>query len=109
MELKLDTQQEDLRQLCSTNTVLENRVKKMENQNRNLVRRIQKLEDKFLQNNVILQGISESVWESEENCIEKVRMTLANIVQRETYAEKIKVAKGIPIKSAKRTGRYNPL
>ena len=49
LELKLDTQQEDLRQLRSTNTVLENRVKKMENQNRNLVRRIQKLEDKFLQ------------------------------------------------------------
>ena len=81
----------------------------MQNQNRDLIKRIQKLEDKFLQNNVVLQGISESVWESEENCIEKVCMTLANIVQCNTHAEKINIARGIPIKSAKRIGRYNPL
>ena len=109
LETKLDTQQEDLKQLRSTNTVLENRIKRMENQNRDLIKRIQKREDKFLQNNVVLQGISESAWESEENCNEKVRMTLPNIVQCNTYAEKINIARGIPIKSAKRIGRYNPL
>ena len=59
---------------------LTHQLKTEKKKNKALGKRVRWLEDKILENNVIIHGISEAAWESEEVCKEKVFCVLANLV-----------------------------
>ena len=71
--------------------------------------RIKQLENASMENNIILQGIPEGPWETNEVCWEKVCQVLSNLVNKDTYEECIDNARKIPIKTVKRLGTYSLL
>ena len=88
---------------------LTNRIRKVEQENKKLTDRISKLEDKLLENNIILRGVHEAAWESNDVLLEKIWDILSDTVLGRTYEDRIKVVKTMLIKSARRLGRYNPM
>ena len=99
----------EMKQMKVDKYKLEHDLIKERKKNKELGRRVRWLEDKLLENNVILRGISKATWETEEMCREKISTVLANLVNRATWQEKLEVAKLIPIKSVRRLGIYNSM
>ena len=67
------------------------------------------LEDKTLEKNVIIHGITESNWKTEDQCKQKLFGVLANLINRNTWQEKIDSARQIPIATVRRIGQYKSL
>ena len=100
---------EEIKRLQDDNQRLNQRLLHVEKSNRDLLGRIQQLEDQQVENNIMFSGVQESAWESNEVCKEKVVMILARLVKRERWEDQLKIAKNIPILEVKRIGRYSPL
>ena len=100
---------EEIRRLQVDNQRLNQRLLHVENSNRDLLNRIQQLEDQQVENNIVFSGVQESAWESSVVCREKIVMILARLVKRERWEDQLKIAKNIPILEVKRIGRYSPL
>ena len=100
---------EEMEVLVNENQELRRRINIVEKTNSELLNQIKWLEDKQLENRVIVQGIPESTWESEENCKEKIFVAISKLVNRNTYEERLTVARNIPLKNVRRIGRYNPM
>ena len=82
------------------------RCKKMENENKELRSRLNKLENKMLGNNIIMHGVREETWELDENRKEKVYKAIAPTVDEKDRRKQHQIARSIPIHSTKRIGRY---
>ena len=93
---------EELSLLKSENNVLTSKVRRLEKKNTQLGNRLKHLEDKLLENNIIFQGIPESIWESEEVCKEKIIQVISVLVNSNTPAGKLEGARNIPINTVKR-------
>ena len=63
--------------------------RKIETDNHHLRCRLQRMEDKLLENNILLHGIPDSDWEREEVCRERIAQALAPLVNRERYTDQI--------------------
>ena len=100
---------EELKQVKVENYKLEYCLKKEKQKRRDLGHRVRWLEDKLLENNVTMQGITESPWETEEACKEKIFGVLAKLVICDTWQEKLDIARQILIKTVRRIGVYNSL
>ena len=100
---------EEMRQMKTAQLKLEHELSKEKKKTRDLGRRVRWLEDKLLENNVVLCGIAETAWETEDVCKEKIINALANLVNRATWPEKLEVARLIPITLVRRVGIYNSM
>ena len=119
LEAKLNsvvTSQQELRtEFHNTITVKEEkdklikRIAKVESENKNLTDRIIALEDKLLEYNVILKGVHETAWETEDVLMDKIYDILSETVLGTTYDMRLGVAKTMAIRSSKRLGRYSPM
>ena len=119
LEAKLNsvvTLQQELRnEFHNTITVKEEkdhlikRIAKVELENKSLTDRIIALEDKLLEYNVILKGVHEAAWETEDILREKIYDILSDTVLGTTYNMRLGVAKTMVIRLAKRLGRYSPM
>ena len=87
---------EEIRRLQDDNQRLNQRLLYIEKSNRDLLDRIQQLEDQQVENNILFSGVQESIWESNEVCKEKIVMILARLVKRERWEDQLKIAKNIP-------------
>ena len=87
--LKMDWEahKNELTDLRRENKKLTKKVEKFENITEGLRDRIKWLENKLLENSLIFRGISESTWESEEVCREKMINVLARIVPKDQHDE----------------------
>ena len=80
---------EEISRLQRENLMLNQTVSKMERDHRSLKHQIEQLENANLEHNVILQGIQEGPWETNDVCQEKVCQFLSNLVNKDTYEERI--------------------
>ena len=78
------------------------RIAKVESENKCLTDRITAPEDKLLEYNVILKGVHEAVWETEDILQDKIYDILSNTVLGTTYDIRLGVAKSMVIRSMKR-------
>ena len=83
-------------------------IKEVEAKNNKLENRVKKLEDRLMENNLIMHGVREGKWELDSTRNELVIQAIANTVEADTNAAKLDIAKKIPITSITHVGRYNP-
>ena len=81
---------------------------KMEKENEELKQRLVNIEDKLLENSVVINGISEEKFEEPEPRREKLNKEIACILSGNTFEEKLENAKSLQIESTDRVGKLNP-
>ena len=81
----------------------------MEKENEELKQRLVSIEDKLLENSVVINGISEEKFEEPEPHREKLNKELACILSGNTFEEKLENAKSLQIESTDRVGKFNPV
>ena len=95
--------------LKEENEKLKRRVILMEDTTHKLQQRISALEDKLLETNIILTGIYEGAWETEEARREVLFEVIANTIVGRNFEEKYEVAKTMHIKHSRRIGKYRQM
>ena len=88
------------------NIVLTTRLKKVEAQNELLTKRVCTLEDRILQNNIIIHGIREGPWETEAVRQEKLYQAFSETVLGRTFEEHMDTARTMYITGSKRIGKF---
>ena len=92
------------------NTVeLNNRVVKAECENQSLKEQLVRIEDKLLENNLIISGIDEPKFKEDRPQCDKLDITIAKVFPGEMDEEKLEKAKKVDIASITRVGKYNPV
>ena len=86
----------------------EARLFKVEKENEELKQWLVSIEDKLLENSVVINGISEEKFEELESCREKLNRELACILSGNTFEEKLENAKSLQIESTDCIGKFNP-
>ena len=76
--------------------------------NSELEERVKSLEDKLMENNLIIHGISEGKWEVDSTRNELVYQSISSTVDAPDEEQKLAIARNIPIASTSRIGKYNP-
>ena len=99
----------ECQQIGLENKDLHTQLRKVEMDNKNLKAKVQHLEDKLLEGNIIFQGIPETLWEPSSSTKEKVLSAIANTIGGENYEDKMNQARNIPIKDVTRLGKYTAL
>ena len=87
---------------------LTSKVVKIE-QNQTLKQKLVKIEDKLLENNLIISGVEEWKFEEEGPHHEKLEIVIAKALPGETDEEKLEKARKLDIVSTARLGKYNPI
>ena len=82
----------------------EARLSKIEKENEELKQWLVSIEDKFLENSVVNNGISEEKFEEPEPWRMKLNKELANILSGNTYEEKLETANSLQIEATKHVG-----
>ena len=72
-----------------------------------LKNRLSDIENKLLENNIVMHGVEESFEESESQRKMKVKAMISHTVNRSTIAERMEVMENMPIEWTERLGRYN--
>ena len=91
------------------NTELQVRVEKVEEENRKLNHKINELEDKLLEGNIIFHGIPEQLWEPSNTTKEKVLSAISHTISGTDAEDCMAQAHQIPIKDVTRLGRYSAM
>ena len=95
--------------LKEENEKLKQRMTKMEGTNQRLQQGISALEDKLLETNIILTGIYEGAWETDEARREVLYEVISNMIVGTTFEEKYETAKTMYIKHSRRVGKYRQM
>ena len=93
--------------LKAENKALIKRVKAIEQKNEDLHKRVCDLENWLFETNIIIHGIRESAWETDEALTEKIYDVMTETVLGRNYDDRLETVKLMPIKSAKRLGTYS--
>ena len=99
-------QQTELNKVKTAQSELYRKCLKIENENNKLKARLETLECKMLDGNVILHGLREDAWELEENRKEKVYKAISATVDEENENERMNIARGLTIRKTTRIGKY---
>ena len=86
----------------------EYRLTKIEKENQELKQRLVHIEDKLLENSIVISGISEDKYEDPEPRRSKLNNEIANTLCGNTYEDKLQVATKLQIESTERIGKFNP-
>ena len=90
-------QDETVQKLTQEQKILRENYKKTERENQTLKSRVDTLESKLLESNLIMHGVPEDSWEIEENQREKVVTAIANTVDEENPWDKLKLLVKSPL------------
>ena len=81
-------------------------MQNVKEKNKELTKRVVELETKMLETHVILCGIQEGPWETEEDRHEKIYIALSDTLLGRTKEERLNIARGLLIKNTHRIGVY---
>ena len=95
--------------LQEENVTLRERVEKIEARNERLSKRVSALEDRILQNNIIISGIKESPWETEAVRQEKLYQVFSDTIIGQTYDERMDIARTMHISGSRRIGTFRQM
>ena len=93
--------------LKAENIALIKRVKAVKQINEDLNKRVCELENRLFETNLIIHGIRESAWETDDVLTEKIYDAMTETVLGRNYDNRLETVKLMPIKSAKRLGIYS--
>ena len=88
---------------------LTSKVEKIEQENQELKQKLVRIEDKLLENNLVISGIEEPKFEEDGPRHEKLDVIIAKALPGETTEEKLEKARKLDIVSTVRLGKYNPI
>ena len=95
--------------LKEENVTLTKRVEKVETINETLTKQICALEDRILQNNVIIHGIPESPWETDDVRQEKLYYAFSETVLGTSIDQRMDTARSMHIAGSRRIGRFRQM
>ena len=81
-------------------------VKRIEDEQTKLKRKIQDLENRVLCNNIVLKGVTDTKWEEERETLNKVYQELSAVVEVQEGENRLEIAQRIGIRKCKRMGRF---
>ena len=102
-----DKQLKELKQITLSAESMQERCNRMEKENMELKNKLTRLEDKSLENNLIITGIEESDWEQVEETTSKVRRVIMDALPQSRKNDRYEASRKILIHKVKRKGRYN--
>ena len=105
MKSNIEQHQQEITSIKAENKELKSMCTRMEREHNKLVERIEKLEDKRLECNLIFNGIHETPWETDEELLEKIYGAMATTVNKDTEEQKLKQVKKVKIISVRRLGK----
>ena len=82
---------------------------KVEQENLTLKQKLVSIEDKLLENNLIISGVEESKLEEAGPGREKLDIVLPKVLPGETEEAKLEMARKLDIVSTTCIGKYNPI
>ena len=101
-----ETSFKECQKIRTKNSELQLRIENVEQENRRLNNKVNLLEDKLLEGNIIFQRIPESLWEPSATTKEKVLTAISHTISGSDQEDKMNQVRGIPIKDVRRIGRY---
>ena len=110
IKVNLTTQENKIEQVMkikNENIRLHNRCNQMEKENKQLKDRLTVIENHLLENNIILQGITEDNWELNSVLKEKTIHALSDTIEANTRQQQIDTMRSMPIKKVQCLGKYN--
>ena len=99
----------EITRLKEENINLIRRVKAAEESNELLSKRVCALEDRLLQNNIIIHGIREGPWETEEIRQEKLYHAFSETVMGKSIEDRMDTARTMYITSSRRIGKFHQM
>ena len=99
--------QGEVKKLKHENKAITRRCNIIERANKTLKNWLNDIENKLLENNIVMHGIEETPEESELQRKRKVKAMISHTINRSTIAERMEVVENIPIEWTERLGRYN--
>ena len=87
--------------LKAENKALIKQVKLVEQKNEDLKKRFCELENRLFESNLIIHGIKESAWETDDALTEKIYDAMTETVLGRSYDDRLETVKLMPIKSAR--------
>ena len=102
-------QRKDIDELKADKKKLSIMVRACEARNNQLENRVKVLENKLMENNIIMHGVKESSWELDSTRRELVTSAIASTVTIPDEDKKLEAARKIPIQSTQRIGKYSSL
>ena len=103
-----EAQKTEVQQLHQAKEKLNTDMKKVMSKNSELEDRVKSLEDKLMENNLIIHSITEGKWEVDSTRNELVYQSISTTVDAPSEEQKLAIAHNIPIASTQRIGKYNP-
>ena len=99
---------EQLDSLETENLILKSKVSKMEGEATHLKKRLENIESRALENNLIIRGLDEDDWEKESTTRNKIYSELIPLItcDSENPSKQLREAKKLEIRNCKRLGRY---
>ena len=103
---KQEKQEEEIINLKIQQSELYRKCMKTESENIKLKKRLQILENKLLEVNLIMHGIREDEWEDKSSRRERIYHAIASTVDADDHTERLHTARSIPIRTTTRLGKY---
>ena len=108
LKTNMETQEGHITQLKYENSKLNNELNQIKTEMVYFQRKINQLEDRSLERNLIFQGISESLPDDEEARTEKIYQAISDTISRETPEERLQLAREVEIIRTRCLGKPDP-
>ena len=105
-KVKQEQQEIEIEKIKSTQSDLYQKCMKIEHDNRKFKRRVEKLEEKMLESNLIMHGVCEDAWKEPESRREKLYKMISHTIDQDDPDDRMSTARSIPIRSSTHLGRY---
>ena len=108
LKTNMESQEGRITQLKYENSKLNNELNQIKTEMGYFQRKINQLEDRSLERNLIFQGISESLPDDEEARTEKIYRAISDTISRKTPEERLQLAREVEIIRTRRLGKPDP-
>ena len=108
LKTNMESQEGRITQLKYENSKLNNELNQIKTEMGYFQRKINQLEDRSLERNLIFQGISESLPDDEEAWTEKIYRAISDTISRETPEERLQLAREVEIIRTRCLGKPDP-
>ena len=97
LKTTMENQEGHITQLKHENVKLNNELTHIKSEMCNFQRKINQLEDRSLEQNLIFQGISETIPDDVEARVDKIYNAILNTINRDTQEERLRLAREVEI------------
>ena len=103
---KVENSLQETTDLRSVNIGLNKRLCSVETENIRLKERLESIENRILEQNVLITGIPEEAWELESNLTEKIIKLISCTIDSNDEDDKVMKARGVRLAKVRRIGLY---